>query len=160
MLLRFIALCAFAISVGSGYAWLVSDRVPKQDDLVAVEGAVSQAEHLRTATHSNAVTAVKFWLPQDPEAFFYQDFFPNFERAKQLIAPGTMIQLSTVRGKHEVWQLQAGGEIIATQNQIAGAHHSNGTWGLAVSIMMALSGGYLWRIGRSPSASSTRRRWG
>jgi len=145
VLLRILALSAFAISVSGGYAWLVSDRVPQPSDLIVAEGSVVRAEYLRTATHSSAVTSVKFWLQQNDQPFYYEDFLPNFGRAKQLITEGAVVRLCTLRRKHEIWELQVGGEILADRDQTARAHHTNGTWGGIVSIAMALSGAYLFR---------------
>jgi hypothetical protein len=81
---RAIAALAFAMSAESGYAWLTSDRVPRRDDIVVVEGAVTHVDYARTSSHSsNAVTGVRFWLPQEDKLFYYGSFLPNFRRVQE-----------------------------------------------------------------------------
>jgi hypothetical protein len=102
------------------------------------------------------VTGVEFWLPQDDRFFYYGSFLPNFKRVEEFIVPGSIVQLDTPRGKHDIWRLEVGGEILANREQIAKAHHDNGVWGLLVSIMMLLSGaGLLW-FDRTPPVRSNR----
>lgn len=122
---------------------------------MVAQGAVARVEYARTSGHSDAVTAVKFWLPRDGKFFYYGSFLPNFRRVKEFIVPGAAVRIETIRGVHDIWRLEVNGKTLADRDQIAKAHHDNGTWGLVMAIVMALSAAYLLRLGRSPSRSST-----
>jgi hypothetical protein len=148
LILKALAVGSFGMSISAEYGWLISDRVPTQDDLVVAKGVVARVEYVRGSTHSSALTGVKFWLPQDSEFFYYGSFLPDFQGVKDFIVPGARVRLDTIRAKHDIWRLEVAGEVLADRDQIVKAHHDNGIWGLAVAIVMALSGGYFLSIDR------------
>ncbi len=156
MVIRAVALVAFVISIAGVYAWLTSDDVPRQIDLIQVNGTVIRVDY--TYDKYRYVTGVKFWLPQEEKFYYYGSFLPNFKHVKEVVALGATVRLSTTRRKHEIWRLEVNGEALADRDQIAKAHHVNGNWGLGLALGMTLSGTYLLWIGRRlPASPNTRR---
>jgi hypothetical protein len=123
----FQALCVLFV-IFTLYSWWQNESIPEKKNLEETTGHINNVEY---SVHNGKINGIHFRIhyTEGEIQFVYDSFYPNFDRAIAILAPGANIQILYTKKKN-IWALKVNNTILADFEGMKQAHHHNANWAL------------------------------